>query len=207
MAKVKRQSGQAPGDTKQRLVAATVQVLASDGIRAATIRRIADAAGCNSALVSYHFGSLNALLLAALDASSAERMERYGSVLGEARNLRQVRSAMRRLYREDRDSGHVRLLSEMMAAGLMDPPLGTDVAARVEPWVTLTEETLRRVVPGAVLRRRLPLREAAYGLVAMFLGMEILGTLSGDHRRADAVVDRLSRMEIEETTGDAGSDV
>ena len=196
MAKVKRQSSRNPTETKERLVAATVDVLSTGGIRSATIRKIADAAACNSALVSYHFGSLNTLLLAALDASSATRMQGYREVLAGVGNLRQLRAAMRRLYREDRDSGHVRLLAEMVAAGLMDPPLGSEVAARVDPWVALTEETLTRVVPGGMLRRRLPLREASYGLVAMFLGMELLGTLTGDHRRADAVVDRLSRVEM-----------
>lgn len=196
MAKVKRQAGQSATATRARLLAAAVDVLATEGIRSATIRKIADHAGCNSALISYHFGSLNALLLAALDASSETRLARYESVLAGVGNLRQLRTAMRRLYREDRESGHVRLLAEMMAGGLMDPPLGSEVAARVDPWIALTEQTLQRVVPGAALRRRLPLREAAYGLVAMFLGMEMLGSLTGDHRRADAVVDRLSRMDV-----------
>lgn len=200
MARVKRQSGQTSPATKKRLVTATVEVLATEGIKAATIRNIADTAGCNSALISYHFGSLNALLLAALDASSAARLSRYSEVVAGVRNLRQLRGAMARLYREDRAAGHVRVLAEMMAAGLMDPSLGREVAARVDPWVGFTEETLKRVVPGAVLRRRLPVREAAYGLVAMFLGMEALGTLAGDHSRGDAVVDRLSRIELATTS-------
>ena len=196
MAKVKRQTAPASEATKERLVTAAVEVLSEAGIRSATIRNIADAAGCNSALISYHYGSLNALLLAALDASSNARLGRYSEVMAGARNLRQLRAAAKRLYREDRATGHVRVLAEMMAAGLMDPGLGREVAARVDPWISFLEETIGRVLPGSVLRRRLPVREVAFGLAAMFLGMEILGTLAGDHQWADAVVDRLSRLEV-----------
>jgi AcrR family transcriptional regulator len=195
VANVKRRSGTPPSSaaTRGRLIDAARHVLATEGIRAATIRRIAAVAGCNSALISYHFGSLNDLLIAALRESSRARLERYEGALAGVTSLRDLRRAMRELYQEDRASGHVRLLSEMMAGGLMDPALGAAVVREVQPWLTLTEASLRRVLPSA-LRRRFPVHEAAYGIVAMFLGMEVLGTLEGDHRRADAVVDRLSRL-------------
>ena len=195
MAKVKRQSGAASTATKERLRSAAVEVLASEGIRSATIRRIADTADCNSALISYHFGSLNELLLAALDVSSEARMTRYETALAEVTTIRQLRAVLRRLYHEDRQSGHVRVLAELVAGGLMDPPFGAQVARRVDPWVVLTEQTLRRAVPAA-LRRRLPIREVAYGIVAMFLGLELLGSLANDYGRADTTVDRLSKADV-----------
>lgn len=179
-------------DTRARMVAATGELLSTVGFSGTTVRAIGERAGCNPALVSYHFGSLNALLLAALDASSDARRARYDSELGKAGSWREARRVLRRLYQEDRDCGHVDLLGEMVAGGLMDRDLGRHVAARIEPWVTLVEDTITRLVPTAALRRRLPIHELAYGITASFLGLGLLGTLNGDHARGDAVVDRLT---------------
>jgi hypothetical protein len=79
----------------------------------------------------------------------------------------------------------------MVAGGLMDRELGAEVARRVEPWVELVEGSLRRLLPSSAARR-LPLQEAAYGIVASFLGLEILGNLADDHRRGDAVIERVT---------------
>lgn len=178
-------------DTRRKLVAATTALLAEQGFAGTTTRAIGAAAGCNSALVSYHFGSLNALLLAALDESSAARMARYRGALGPVRGRREVLAALRRLYREDRASGHVALLCELVAGGLMDPGLGREVARRVEPWVAFTEETVRTSLP-APLRRRVPARELAYAIVAGFLGLELLDRLLGERAQGAAVLDRLT---------------
>lgn len=177
-------------DTRRKLVEATTALLAEQGFAGTTTRAIGAAAGCNSALVSYHFGSLNDLLLEALDQSSGARMTRYRGVLGEVRGRREVLAALRRLYREDRASGHVALLCELMAGGLMDAALGREVARRVEPWVVLAEETVRTTLPAA-LRRRVPARELAYAIVAGFLGLELLDRLLGERAQGDAVLDRL----------------
>jgi AcrR family transcriptional regulator len=186
----KRRAGQ--GDTPRRLVAATVELLSTAGFAGTTVRAIGERAGCNSALVSYHFGSLNALRLAALDASSDARRQRYEAELPAVGSWREARRVLRRLYREDRDCGHVDLLGEMVAGGLIDRSLGRQVAARIEPWVALVAETIARLVPTAALRRRIPIRELAYGITASFLGLGLLGALNDDHTRGDAVVDRLT---------------
>jgi AcrR family transcriptional regulator len=178
-------------DTAQRLVAATVELLSTVGYARTTVRAIGERAGCNPALVSYHFGSLNNLLLAALDASSGARLERYDAELAGTDSWRELRRVLRRLYREDREVGHVRLLGEMVAGGLMDRELGAQVADRVEPWVRLVEATMRRLLPRG-MRRRLAVAEFAYGVVAAFLGLELLGNLGGDHARSDAAIDKVT---------------
>lgn len=181
-----------PGDTRERMVSATIELLATQGFARTTIRSIGEAAGCNSALVAYHFGSLNQLLLAALDASSDQRLERYRAELDDVTSRSDLRAMVRRLYREDRDTGHVTVLAEMVAGGLMDRELGRDVGARVEPWVELAEDAIRRVLPTAALRRRAPTHQLAYAIVAAYLGLEVLGQLTGDHGRDEAVIDQLT---------------
>ena len=64
-------------DTRRQLVRAAVESLKTEGYAGASARSIAERAGVNQGLVFYHFGSVANLLLAALDAVSAERMVRY----------------------------------------------------------------------------------------------------------------------------------
>lgn len=66
MAKRKKSEGSPAPDAQSRLTAAAVEVIAELGWRSATTRAIAERAGLNLALVNYHFGSKDALLLAAL---------------------------------------------------------------------------------------------------------------------------------------------
>lgn len=178
--------------TRERLREAARRLLATRGFAAATTRAIGEAADCNPALVAYHYGSLNALLLAALDASSEQRLARYREELAQATSLAELRAVVGRLYREDRDAGHARLLAELVAGGLMDRELGAQVAERVEPWVGLAEDAIRGAVPTRALRRRARVTELAYAVVALFLGLEVLGQLAGDRRRDEAVVAALS---------------
>lgn len=178
--------------TPARLIDAAVQLLSTVGFAGTTVRAIGERAGCNPALVSYHFGSANALLLAALDASSNARLARYRAELAAVGSWREARRVLRLLYREDRECGHVDVLGEMVAGGLVDRELGRQVTARIEPWVILVEDTIKQMTPTAALRRRLPVRELAYVLTAAFLGLGLLGSLAEDHSRGDAVMDRLT---------------
>ena len=75
-------------DTRAALVAAAIATLRDSGFAAASARRIAAEAGCNQALIFYHFGSVTELLLAALDAVSERRMAAYRGVLDHADSLK-----------------------------------------------------------------------------------------------------------------------
>lgn len=176
---------------RERLVDAAAQVLTDTGFSGATTRAIAARADCNVGLISYYFGGVNNLLLEALDRSSTQRLHHYQAALADASTTKELRRRAVHLYREDQVTGHVKLLSEMVAGGLMDRHLGKAVAARVEPWVELTEAAVRRAMP-APLRRRTPVREIAYAIVAMFLGLEMLGSLTGDHTHGQRIVERLA---------------
>jgi AcrR family transcriptional regulator len=177
-------------DARGRLLAATSGLLATAGFSGATTRAIGEAAGCNPALISYHFGSLNELLLAAWTPPASSACSATAASW-RRQTIKEIRAAVRRLYREDRETGHVTVLAEMVAGGLMDRELGPAVAARVQPWIDLAEDAVGRVLPSPV-RRRAPTRHIAYAVVATFLGLEILGQLAGDHGRDEAVVDRLT---------------
>jgi AcrR family transcriptional regulator len=63
--------------TPDRLLAGAERVVVREGVRALTVRRIADEAGVNSALVRYHFGDTDGLL--------GELALRNAARLGDAR--------------------------------------------------------------------------------------------------------------------------
>ena len=187
-------------ETRQRLFDATRTLLLSRGFAAATTRAIATEAECNQGLISYHFGGLNPLLLEVLDASMDARLAAYHEALEEVRGIKSMRAVAARLYREDRETGHVRILAELVAGGLMDRDLGREVAQRVQPWADVAEMAVAKVIPTNVIRKRFPVREAAYGIVALFIGLEMLGSLTGDHDRSQRVIDRLASRLLSQPT-------
>src|SRR3954452_22585817 len=104
--------------TKDRLINAASHVLRTAGYGGASARVIAKAAGVNSALVFYHFGGVDPLLLAALDRSSEQRMRTYEQALAGVRTLEELVEAANGIYRADIEGGHITLFSELVGAGI-----------------------------------------------------------------------------------------
>jgi len=103
----------------------------------------------------------------------------------------------RSIFLRDLDSGHVRVLVEMITGAQSVPGMGDQVAERLRPWRELAEEAMRRALGRSAGARLVPPAEAARALVAGFLGLELLATLDGDREAALAVFDRahsLARM-------------
>src|SRR3954463_14280312 len=66
---------QAPDGTRNQILRAAFDTLEDKGFAAATSRAVAERGGFNQALVFYYFGSMDALLLAALDWTNERRRE------------------------------------------------------------------------------------------------------------------------------------
>jgi AcrR family transcriptional regulator len=66
----KRTDGWAYGDGREALLTAAVRVVARKGIRHLTYRALARQAGVTHGLVTYHFGSRDALIRAALQCTA-----------------------------------------------------------------------------------------------------------------------------------------
>jgi AcrR family transcriptional regulator len=177
-------------DTRAALVAAAVAALQEVGFARASAREIARRAGCNQALVFYHFGSVTDLLLAGLDSISAERMAAYRGLLDHAGSLAEVVESARGIFVEDLSSGRVSVLVEMITGAQSADGLGEQVAARLAPWRELAETAVRQSLAGSPFAALLPAREVAHAVVAGFLGLEMLANLDGDPRAALALFDR-----------------
>lgn len=186
-----RRRTESSGETRDRLVDAASWVLATRGFAAATARGIAEEAECNSALVFYHHGTLNDLLLQALDKSNQQALERYRAAIEGVDGVRGLIDVVRDLYPEDHASGHINLLAQMVAGGIVDRELGLQVSQRVQPWLELANGALTQALP-TPLRRRFPTAEVSYLVVAAALGAELLATLAGDHTHNRATLQRLT---------------
>ena len=176
-------------ETKQRLVEAALQALKKKGFAGSSAREIAREGGLNQALIFYHYGTVQNLLLAALDLVSERRLESYGPRLEAARDVEELARLAREIYDEDRANGDVKVLGEMVAGGMSDPELGGAVVARLEPWVHLVEEKVRALVAGSLLEAIVPARDVAFAVIALYFGIDMVSHLEGSDARAESLLD------------------
>ena len=159
---------------------AAVETLKSDGYAGASARTIAQRAGLNQGLIFYHFGSVANLLLAALDAVSDERLERYDAEVSAATGPGPLVDAAEAIFRNDLDAGYITVLVEMIAGASSTPGLGSEVAGRIEPWKEFARSTIESALRDSPLHGVLPSDDVAYAVVALYLGLEMLSHLEGD---------------------------
>ena len=169
-------------ETRRQIALAALEALRTEGFAGATSRVIARIGGFNQALIFYHYGSLEHALLAALDLTSEERMLRYREALAGAATPEDLIEVAHRIYREDSESGHVAVVSQLVAGSLARPELAQGVLERMEPWVDFCEEAIGKLLGDTPLRETLPVRELAYGLVSYYLGANLLTHLGGAGR-------------------------
>lgn len=189
-----RQRGAQSAEIRAALVAAAIDALREAGYAGASAREIAGRAGCSQALVFYHFGSVNDLLLAALDEVSSRRMAAYRSLLADATSATTLAAAARRIFIADLDAGYVRVLVEMITAAHAVPGLGDQVAERLQPWRELTEQAVQGALGRSAAARLLPPAVAARALVAGFLGLELLASIDHDRAAALGLLDRAGSL-------------
>ena len=182
------------GDVRTQVIEAALETLKRKGYTGASARAIADAGGFNSALVFYYFGSVNGLLLAALDHSSEQRMARYRRAVDDADSLEGLLDVAARIYREDLEGGHITVFSELVGASLSHPELAPEIVARAEPWLEFVEEMLVGAVKGTPLEGMLPTREMAFAVIAFYMGVNLLTHLDKDRGRVDRLFDLAARL-------------
>jgi AcrR family transcriptional regulator len=173
--------------TKARIVDAALETLKADGFAGASARSIAKRGDFNQALIFYHFGTVNDVLLAALDRTSESRMTKYRDAVSTIETIEDAVSVATELYREDLASGHITVLSEMIAGSLDRPDLGPAIVRRLDPWIELTEQAVLNVLGPTGLARLIPPRTVAFAIVAMYLGVDLLSHLEQDDARAEAL--------------------
>ena len=169
------------------MIEAALETLRSKGYKGASARAIARAGGFNSALIFYYFGTLNDLLLAALDHSSEQRMQLYRAAAERATSLEELAGVASDIYREDVAGGHITVFSELVGASLSHPELGPEIVARAQPWLEFVEETIGRFFKGSPLEQILPTKDLAFAIIAFYMGVNLLTHLDEDRARIDSL--------------------
>ena len=180
-------------ETRRRIIEAALEALRTRGFAASSTRAIAEIGGHNPALTFYYFGSLDELLLSALEEASRGRLEHYGPEARAARSAVDLLELMRRIYREDVESGFIRVASEMVAGAVSNPELGPRVVELMQPWIDLGEESIARVLQGTPLQGLADPAELASAAVMFYLGANLLTQLVPEQDPVEPLLEAAGR--------------
>lgn len=183
----KRGRGADPAETRAGLVAAAFESLWHDGFSATTARSIAGRAGCNQAAIYYHFGGIEPLLIEALRQSSARRLERYQAEIGDVGDLVALVATVERLYAEDRASGHLAVLTELVGGLTASPALRDGITEVTEPWIDFVRARIAEAAQSVPLAAALPADDVADLLFSLVIGLELRNGIDGRVERSDRV--------------------
>lgn len=134
----------ATSDTRTGILDAARSAILADGYAALSTRRVADLAGVPLSQIHYHFGSKRQLVLAVLAAENARLLERQ-SEMYDAPDPLWVRWDRACDFLDiDLQSGYVRILQEMIAAGWSDAEVAASVREMLSGWFVLLADVARR---------------------------------------------------------------
>jgi len=166
--------GQATADTRAAILQAARDCILEEGYGSLSTRRVADAAGVPLSQIHYHFGSKQQLVLAVLADQNARLLDRQREMFDSPDPL-WVRWQRACDYLDaDIESGYVRILQEMIAAGWSDPEVAAAVRDLVGGWYRVLADTARREQERGVDFGGLTPDEVAALMGTPFLGAEEL---------------------------------
>lgn len=189
-------TGTSTRSTAQQILAAGRQALLDTGFAALSTRKVAEAAGVPLSQIHYHFGSKEQLILAMLRAENDSLVRRQAEMFTLDVPL-SVRWDLSCDYLDaDLESGYVRVLQEMMAAGWSSPDVRAAVSDLLDGWFgVLTDVVVAAPQAGVDLGPFEP-RELVSLVAATFLGAEsmILLGIEGDRLPLRAALRRVGDL-------------
>ncbi len=188
-------------ETRLRILDAARQMLVEHGAGGTSTRSVAEEAGVPLSLVHYHFGGKQGLLVAVLERENSELLERQRALYAAPGPLAEKWRTACDFLDEDINSGFVRVLWELWAAGLADEELKAGWREALGGWRDLLVSVFEEW--GRPLSADLPLspRATATLVADLFNGIEVellAGVTPEDapHREVlDAFGDMIERAE------------
>ncbi|WAZ24172.1 TetR/AcrR family transcriptional regulator [Streptomyces cinnabarinus] len=179
-------------ETKTKLLEGALRTLTEQGIAKTSARTVAAAAGVNQALVFYHFGSLNDLLAAACRYGAEQRVARYRERFATITSLSELLALGRGMHEEERASGYVSLLGQLLAGAQTHESLAPATAAGLDLWITEIEQVLTRVLAETPFGEFVDPPGLARAVAASFVGIELYEGV--DAQGAGAALDALEQL-------------
>ncbi len=153
------------GGTRVAILEAARDRLLADGYANLSTRKVAVEAGVPLSQLHYHFGSKNGLILALLEEENQRRLARQKAMYAQDAPLWKRYEQACDYLEDDLESGYVRVLHEMVAAGWSEPGVGAAVRTLLTGWFDVLSEVMAEA-------------EAAHGPLGPFTSDE-LATLMG----------------------------
>ena len=168
--------------TREVILEAARRRLLEDGFARLSTRGVADAAGVPLSQLHYHFGSKQQLILDVLEVEDARRLARQTAMYAEGRPLWQRYEQACDFLEDDLDSGYVRVLQEMIAAGWSDPAIRTRVKELLQGWLDLVTSVAREAERNFGPLGPFPAEEFAALIGQAFMGGEAMLLLGFDRQ-------------------------
>jgi AcrR family transcriptional regulator len=167
-------------DTRTAILEAAGRRLLADGYAGLSTRKVAEEARVPLSQLHYHFGSKQGLILALLAEENQRRLDRQTRMYAEDMPLWRRYERACDYLEDDLDSGYVRVLQEMIAAGWSNVEIRDAVRELLSGWFVLLIDVAREAE-----RRHGPLgpftaEEFATLVGTAFVGSEALLLLGFD---------------------------
>jgi AcrR family transcriptional regulator len=173
-------------DTRLRILAAARDALLDVGYANLSTRGIAETAGVPLSQIHYHFGSKQNLILALLDVENRLRLGRQAAMYKSNLPLWKQWQQACDFFDDDLESGYVRVLMEMTAAGWSNPEIAAAVSAQIQTWFDLLAEVAQRAAKRSGSLSPFTPQELAALAGLPFLGAETVILLGLDESKIAA---------------------
>ena len=195
-------------DTRSRIVQAARRRLLADGFLGLSTRKVADEAEVPLSQLHYHFGSKGGLVLALFEEENKRRLDRQTRMYAEDAPLWQRYERACDFLEDDLESGYVRVLQEMIAAGWSNREVGDAVRELLGGRFKLLADVAREAESRHGPLGPFPAEEVAALVTSVFIGTESL-ILVGFDRQLMPIRSSLRRIglvirALEEGAGAAG---
>jgi AcrR family transcriptional regulator len=190
--------------TKELILEAARESLREQGYSGTSIRAVAERAGVQLSLVHYHFGSKQSVLVAVLERENEKLLERQQALFAGPGPLSAKWREACRFLEEDLESGYVRILWELWAAGLADEQLAARWRDATAGWRRLMAEVVEEWSREVGLELPISATAVATLVANLFQGLEveILAGVSEDEAPHLEVLEAVAQL-IERIEADA----
>jgi AcrR family transcriptional regulator len=169
--------------TAQVILDAARTRLLADGYAGLSTRKVANEAGVPLSQVHYHFGSKGGMVLALLETENHRRLARQTAMYAEDTPLWRRYERACDYLEDDLESGYVRVLQEMIAAGWSTPEIATAARQMLKGWFDLLHEVASEAAERFAGLGPFSPAEAAALIVNAFMGAEALILLGFDRHQ------------------------
>jgi AcrR family transcriptional regulator len=166
--------------TRTLIIEAARRRLLAEGYAGMSTRKVAEEAGVPLSQLHYYFGSKGGLILALFEEENQRRLERQKRMYAEDVPLWQRYERACDFLEDDLDSGYVRVLQEMVAAGWSNDDIRDAVRELLGGWYELLVSVAREAEHRHGQLGPFTAEEVATLVTTIFVGAEALILLGFD---------------------------